>query len=163
VRILREPLADRRSAIERDGRVRRPAHAPLRVATKETPMKRVPILPVLAFLVLGAGQAAADDSQRLANYFVCTLKEGKTPADLIAFKASYEKAVEKAGLKGYELRVQFPMYWSGRSDGVFVWDGSWQDFEAMQKIDDWFRSSEWPAKFQALMTCSESSLWRVVD
>jgi hypothetical protein len=35
--------------------------------------------------------------RRLANYFFCTLAEGGTPADLIAFKAEYEKAVDMAG------------------------------------------------------------------
>jgi hypothetical protein len=118
---------------------------------------------VTAFSIVAIAPAASADGERLANYFTCTLKAGKTPADLLAFKASYEKAVAEAGLDGYELRIQFPLYWGERSDGAFVWDGSWKDFEAMHRISEWSRASEWPAKFQALMSCGESSLWRIVD
>jgi hypothetical protein len=114
-------------------------------------------------LVLGALPATAADTERLANYFVCHLAEGKTPADLIAFKASYEKAVADAGLDGYELRIQFPIYWGENDEGVFVWDGSWKDFAAMDRISKWFRASPWPAKFGEIMTCGESSLWRVIE
>lgn len=124
-------------------------------------MKLAPI--ATALITLFVAQMAAAQDQRLANYFVCTLDEGKTRADLMAFKASYEKAVAEAGLEGYELRVQFPLYWGERKDGVFVWDGSWQDFAAMDRISKWFRASEWPAKFDALMSCDESSLWQIVD
>ena len=59
------------------------------------------------------------------NSLFCTLVEGKTPADLIAFKAEYEKAVDEAGLAGYELRVPLPAYSSDIGNGKFVWDGSW--------------------------------------
>jgi hypothetical protein len=128
---------------------------------QELSMKCVPALVLL--LALGTAHAAAADDGRIANYFVCTLKDGKTTADLVAFKASYERAVEDAGLDGYELRLQFPMYWGEYADGKFVWDGSWKDFAAMQRISTWFRASEWPAKFDALMSCEDSSLWRIVD
>ena len=113
------------------------------------------------FIVLVAAQAASANTERLANYFICTLNEGKTRADLLSFKASYEAAVEQAGLAGYELRVQFPLYSSDLD--VFVWEGSWKDYAAMDRISKWFRGSEWPAKFQQTMTCEESSLWQVVD
>lgn len=115
------------------------------------------------FLLLGVPLQAQSQEQRLANYFFCTLKEGKTQPDLIAFLGEYEKAVAEAGLDGYELRVQFPMYSDDIGNGRFVWDGSWADFEAMAKISKWFRGSDWPARFDALMTCERSSLWRVVD
>lgn len=114
-----------------------------------------------AFALLAfAGPARADG---LANYFFCTLKEGKTTSDLIVFKAEYEAAVAGAGLEGYELRLQFPIYGSEIGPDKFVWDGSWSDFEQMHRISEWFRASEWPARFDALMTCDRSSLWRVVD
>lgn len=120
-------------------------------------------LALALLLALGLAQAAAADGERLANYFVCRLNEGKTRGDLIAFKKNYEKAVADAGLDGYELRLQFPIYW-GQFDGeTFVWEGSWKDFAAMSKISAWFRGSEWPAKFDALMTCKDSSLWNVID
>lgn len=102
-------------------------------------------------------------AERLSNYFICKLADGKTPADLVAFKDEYEKAVAEAGLTGYELRVQFPIYWDEREQGSFVWDGSWDGYEQMEKISAWFQASEWPARFQAMMNCSGSSLWRVVD
>jgi hypothetical protein len=120
------------------------------------------VLASIALALLLTSPAQAQD-QRLANYFFCTLAEGKTPADLLAFKAEYEKAVEKADLEGYELRVQFPLYSDDISNGRFVWDGSWPDFEAMARISAWFQGSEWPARFQELMSCESSSLWRVVD
>ena len=68
----------------------------------------------LFVLALGASQEAVANSERLANYFVCSLNEGKTRSDLMAFKTSYEAAVAEAGLDGYELRVQFPIYWGER-------------------------------------------------
>ena len=114
----------------------------------------------LALLLTSPAQA---QEQRLANYFFCTLAEGKTPEDLIAFKAEYEKAVDEAGLDGYELRVQFPVYSDDIGEGKFVWDGSWADFEQMGRISAWFRASDWPARFRKLMSCESSSLWRVVD
>lgn len=114
-------------------------------------------------LVLGLCLAEASHAERLTNLFECTLHEGRTPQDLVAFKASYEEAVAEAGLDGYELRVHFPVYGSGYGPGKFVWEGSWADYAEMQRIVDWFRQSEWPAKFQALMSCENSSLWRVVD
>jgi hypothetical protein len=114
-------------------------------------------------LVLGLCLAQTSHAERLANHFVCTLHEGKTPQDLVAFKASYEAAVAEAGLDGYELQVLFPLYVGEYGPGRFVWVGSWADFTEMQRISDWFRQSEWPAKFQALMSCENSSLWRVVD
>ncbi len=117
----------------------------------------------LFVLALGASQVAMASSERLANYFTCSLNEGKTRADLMAFKASYEAAVAEAGLDGYELRVQFPIYWGKREEGTFVWEGSWKDYAAMDRISKWFRGSEWPAKFQQTMSCGESSLWQVVD
>jgi len=120
------------------------------------------ILASIALSLMLSWPAQAQD-QRLANYFFCTLAEGKTPPDLIAFKAEYEKAVEQAGLDGYELRVQFPLYSDDIGNGKFVWDGSWADFEAMGRITAWFEASEWPARFQKLMSCESSSLWRVVD
>lgn len=114
---------------------------------------------VLAALLL----AAPVQAERLANYFFCTLEEGKAMADLVAFKAEYEKAVQVAGLDGYELRLQVPMYNAEIGRDKFVWDGSWADFEQMAAISAWFRASEWPARFDALMTCDRSSLWRVID
>lgn len=120
------------------------------------------LLPMLG-LVLGLAPEAAADGERLANYFVCRLNDGKTRGDLMAFKSSYEKAVADARLDGYELRLQFPIYW-GQFDGeTFVWEGSWKDFAAMSRISTWFRGSEWPAKFDELMTCKDSSLWNVID
>jgi hypothetical protein len=117
----------------------------------------------LIVAALVASQAALANSERLANYFTCSLNEGKSRADLMAFKASYEAAVAEAGLDGYELRVQFPLYWGERKAGVFVWEGSWNDYAAMDRIAKWFRGSDWPAKFRQTMTCGESSLWQVVD
>jgi hypothetical protein len=114
-------------------------------------------------LLLAAPASAQAQEQRLANYFFCTLAEGRTPADLIAFKGEYEKAVAEAGLDGYELRVQFPLYADDIGEGKFVWDGSWADFEQMARISAWFEASEWPARFRELMSCERSSLWRVVD
>jgi hypothetical protein len=114
----------------------------------------------LALLLASGAQA---QETRLANYFLCTLAEGKTTADLVAFKGEYEKAVAAAGLKGYELRVQIPMYSDRIGTGKFVWDGSWADFEAMADIDAWFTASEWPARFAELMSCESSSLWRVIE
>ena len=118
-----------------------------RAGLATTPRKEILVKPsalVLALLlapVLGLGAAGPASAERLANYFVCTLKEGKSPQDLLAFKASYEEAVAAAGLEGYELRVHFPIYW----------------------VTTWFRQSEWPGKFRTLMTCADSSLWRVMD
>lgn len=125
----------------------------------------MPVRIALASLALGllVASPALAQEQRLANYFHCTLAEGKTPPDLIAFKAEYEKAVAEAGLDGYELRVQFPLYAEDIRDGKFVWEGSWADFEAMARISTWFRASEWPPRFQQLMSCERSSLWRVID
>jgi hypothetical protein len=91
------------------------------------------------------------------------LVEGKTSADLLAFKAEYEKAVEEAGLDGYELRVQFPLFFNDIRDGRFVWDGSWTDIEEMGRITAWFEASEWPARFPKMMKCDSNSLWQVVD
>ncbi len=125
-------------------------------------MRSVFIL-LFVVLVLGAAAAQADDSVRLANYFVCTLEEGKTRADLMKFKVGYEEAVAAAGLDGYELRLQFPMYWGGADGDNFVWEGSWKDLQEMDRISKWFRQSEWPARFDELMACKNSSLWRVVD
>lgn len=107
--------------------------------------------------------AAPAQAERLANYFFCQLNEGRTVEELVAFKAEYEKAVAEAGLDGYELRLQFPMYNAEIGRSKFVWDGSWADFAQMARIDDWFRASEWPARFDQLMECERSSLWRVVD
>ncbi|MGH0030461.1 MAG: hypothetical protein ACQGVC_11770 [Myxococcota bacterium] len=126
-------------------------------------MKLVATAAALFALFLVPGQVASASSERLANYFTCSLKDGKTRADLMAFKASYEEAVAEAGLEGYELRLQFPLYWGERKDGVFVWEGSWKDYAAMDRISKWFRASEWPARFQQTMTCGESSLWQIVD
>jgi hypothetical protein len=120
------------------------------------------LLPSIALALLLTSPAGAQES-RLANYFSCTLTEGKTRADLMAFKVEYEKAVDEAGLEGYELRVQFPLYADDIGDGRFIWDGSWGDFEDMAEISAWFQASEWPARFQKLMSCESSSLWRVVD
>ena len=102
-------------------------------------------------------------AERLGNYFICKLADGKTPADLVAFKDEYEKAVAEAGLTGYELRVQLPIYWDKREQGSFVWDGSWDGYEQMAKISAWFLASEWPTRFQEMMDCAGSSLWRIVD
>ena len=66
----------------------------------------------------------------MANYFFCSLVEGKTPADLLAFKAEYEKSVPpRPGSTGYELRVQFPLFFNDVRNGRFIWDGSWTDID----------------------------------
>lgn len=46
------------------------------------------IASVLFVLTLATGQVALAESERLANYFTCSLEEGKSLADLVAFKAS---------------------------------------------------------------------------
>lgn len=120
------------------------------------------ILASVAISLMVASPVQAQD-RRMANYFFCSLVEGQTPADLMAFKAEYEKSVEKAGLDGYQLRVQFPLFFEDVRPGRFIWDGSWTDLTEMARITAWFEASEWPARFPKMMSCDSNSLWQVVD
>ena len=120
------------------------------------------ILASIAISLIVSSPVHAQD-QRMANYFFCSLVEGTTPAALRAFTAEYEKAAEEAGLDGYEIRLQFPLFFSDIRNGRFVWDGSWTDIEEMGRISAWFEASEWPARFPKMMTCESNSLWQVVD
>jgi len=121
------------------------------------------ILAAMALAVMLIGLAPAQANTYLENHFKCTLNEGKTRADLIAFRAEYAAAVEASGLADYSLAVMFPIYAGDIHPGGFTWIGRLGDFENLQKISTWFRATEWPAKFQHLMSCEESALLQVVD
>jgi len=94
----------------------------------------------------------------LENYYVCSLAEGKTVADVVALKNAYQADV--AGrYKGYTVKVLLPMYVGNEMAGAdLVWFGTYQSAD-LDPILTWFRGSEWPAKFAGLMKCSTSSLW----
>lgn len=101
-------------------------------------------------------------AQAMENLFDCTLNEGKTPADLLRFRSEYDAAAKADGVEGYELRVMFPIYAATIGSGTFVWVGRFANVDVFAATSKWFRASEWPAKFDELMTCQTSSLWRVL-
>lgn len=117
----------------------------------------------LAIAVAGFLMSGASAQANMENYFDCTINEGKTRADIVAFKVEYEAAVKAAGLETYNLKVLFPVYANTESSRSFFWYGSFKDFNDLAKVSDWFQSSDWPAKFQENMTCNSGSLWRAVD
>ncbi len=107
--------------------------------------------------------ATASAHANLENYFDCTMNDGKTRADIVAFKTEYEAAAQAAGLETYNLKVLFPIYADTGRPNSFFWYGSFKDFADMQRVSAWFEPSEWPAKFQEVMSCNSGSLWRVMD
>ena len=116
---------------------------------------------ILALLVSLAYIAPAQ--AQLENYFDCTLNDGKTTADLIRFKTEYEAAAIADGIEDYNLKVILPVYSENRKPGAFFWYGSFRDFEHLGTVSAWFNESDWPARFNTLMTCEGSSLWRAFD
>ncbi len=121
-------------------------------------MTRILTIAIAGFL-LATTSARAD----LENYFDCTMNEGKTRADIVAFKTEYEAAAKAADLETYNLKVLFPIYADTGRPNSFFWYGSFKDFADMQRVSTWFQASEWPAKFQENMSCNSGSLWRAMD
>lgn len=112
-------------------------------------------------LVISSHSASAQPI--LENYFECKTNEGVTFANIVAFKNEYEASVQAAGFDGYNLKVMFPVYHSSIGSGQFTWYGSFADNKVWAEVGDWFNASEWPVRFNALMTCKSSSLWRAHD
>ena len=100
-------------------------------------------------------------AEPLENYFQCSLNEGKTMADAVQFLRSYQAAVGEKW-DDYPVKILMPMYSEYAGPGKFVWFGGF-DSADMHEIGTWFRGSEWPARFQEVMTCGSSSLWRRLD
>ncbi|MCA1749434.1 MAG: hypothetical protein ABR601_07420 [Parasphingopyxis sp.] len=124
-------------------------------------MQKTLVLALAATSQLAAPPAGA--TAMLENYFECTTNEGVTFNDVVAFKNEYEAAVQAAGIEGYNLKVMFPVYDSQIGEGHFTWYGSFATNTVWAQAGDWFHSSEWPARFNAMMNCQSSSLWRADD
>jgi len=107
----------------------------------------------LAIVFAGVAHGAT-----LENYFACSLVEGKTVADVVALKNAYQADLT-ARYKGYTVKVLVPMYVGDEMAGAdVVWFGTFQSAD-LDSILTWFRASDWPAKFNAVLKCSTSSLW----
>ena len=117
---------------------------------------------LLAASVIGLLLVSAGANADMENYFECTINDGKTRADIVAFKTEYEAAAKAAGLETYNLKVLFPIY-ADTGNRSFFWYGSFKDFEDLARVSKWFRASDWPAKFQENMTCDGGSLWQAID
>ena len=124
-------------------------------------MKRIYVIFLTAAILMTAQSATA--KTMLENHFQCKTIEGVTFADVVAFKNEYEAAVQAAGFDGYNLKVMFPVYHSQIGGGQFTWYGSFTSNKVWADVSDWFNSSEWPARFNAIVSCESSSLWRVDD
>jgi hypothetical protein len=113
---------------------------------------------VIAFSVamVFAGAAHGD---MMENYFACSLVEGKTVADVIAYKEAYQKDVAKR-FKGYTVKVLVPLYVGDDMDGAdLVWFGTFQSAD-LDAILTWYNASEWRNKFPTLLKCRSRSLWK---
>lgn len=98
----------------------------------------------------------------LENRAVCTLKEGRQLQELLQYAADYEAAAANAGIEDYRVRILVPRYAANLASGQVIWVGvhPGSQFEA---VDVFYRSAGWAPKLQSLITCTEISLWQVLD
>lgn len=115
---------------------------------------------LLAGVVL-LGVAMSTNAAPLENYFECSLNDGKTMQDAVQFLRSYQAAV-KEKWDDYPVKILMPVYSDYRGPGKFVWFGGF-DSSDMHDITTWFQGSEWPERFEQVMTCGSSSLWRRLE
>lgn len=98
------------------------------------------------------------------NDFNCTVNEGYSVPQLVAFKQEYVAAAREIGGfdENYQVKLMIPIY--NKKVAVppkhFTWRGYFKDGAQMGQVNDWFLTQpEWGRKFGEVMTCEDASLW----
>lgn len=119
-------------------------------------MKRIALALVFAMLSAPAWGAT------LENRAVCSLNEGRTLAELTRYRDDFQAAAAEAGIVDYRIRVLIPRYAGDIVPGRVIWAGTHpaSQFDAVGRF---YRSHEWASKLRALVTCSDVSMWEIVE
>lgn len=98
----------------------------------------------------------------LENRAVCTLVEGRQLTELLQYATDYEAAAANAGIKNYHVRVLVPRYAANVIPGRVIWAGVHPASE-FQAVGEFYRSGDWAPKLRSLVSCTDISLWDVLD
>ena len=129
-------------------------------------MRLMHLAPLAGFALALLAPPAAPAHAAAQEAFICTMKEGKTLADVQKVAAEFRKAAnELKGGKDYKAWILTPIA-SQNLDAV-IWIGEMPDFPAMAAFNDVYNASDAAKRlgpmFEAVVDCQSRSFWSRSD
>lgn len=129
-------------------------------------MRLTHLAPFAGFVLALFGPPAAPAQATVEEAFHCTLKEGKTLADVQKVATEFRKAAnELKGGKEYKAWILTPI--ASQDLNEVIWVGEMPDFPAMAAFNDVYNASEAARRlapmFEAVVDCQSRSFWTRTD